>query len=111
MDRQTMPEFLPLCDVHHAPMRRLMREEVSDEMRSYHACERRDCTRVFRAVNGYSDIVDGLFDESRNSSRSCGACGTMLYLAEVNHTLKLEIWECPSDGCETSEEIPSPASR
>lgn len=111
MDRQIKQEFWPLCDLHHAPMRRVMLEEDSNQTRSYHACERPDCTRVFRAAEGYSDIAEGEFDESRNASRTCSACGAMLYLAEVNHCLKLETWECSRAGCEASEEIPSPASR
>lgn len=104
-------EFSPLCDVHHTSMRRGMLEEGSDEIRSYHGCERRDCTRVFRDSSGYSDWIDGRFDESRVLVRNCPACGAILYIAEVNQARKIETWECPRTGCEFSEDSSSPAAR
>lgn len=64
-------EFSPLCDLHHTAMRRVMLEENSEEIRTYHACERRDCTRVFRDRSGYSDWIEGVFDDSRASVREC----------------------------------------
>ena len=105
------PQFSPLCDLHHTPMRRMMLEEDSEEIRSYHGCERRECTRVFRDSWGYSDWTDGRFDETRASVRNCPACGTVLYLAEVDQSRKIETWECPRTGCEFCEEFPSPAAR
>jgi ribosomal protein S27AE len=104
-------QFSPLCDLHHVPMRRVMLEEDSDEVRTYHACERRDCTRVFRDSNGYSDWAEGEFDESRASLRKCPRCGAVLYLAEVNHAQKTETWECPQKECSFSEECGSPSGR
>ncbi len=103
--------FSPLCDVHHAPMRRVMLEEESDNVRSYHACERRDCTRIFLTCNGYSDRTEGQFDGSRSSTRICPRCGVALYLAEVDRTKKVETWECPQGDCAFSEEYPSPSAR
>ncbi len=70
-----------------------------------------DCTRIFRPVNGYLDIIERLFDESQNASRSYGVCEVVLYLAVVSHTLKLEAWECSIADSKTSEQIPPPASR
>ena len=64
-------EFSPLCDLHHVPMRRVMLEEDSEQVRSYRACERRDCTRAFRDSNGYSDRIGGKFDDSRASVLTC----------------------------------------
>lgn len=104
-------QYSPLCDVHHTAMKRMMLEEDSEEIRSYHGCERRDCTRVFRDSSGYSDWIDGAFDESRALVRDCPACGGILYLAEVDQSRKLETWECPGTGCEFSEEFPSPYGR
>lgn len=104
-------QFSPLCDVHHTPMLRMMLEEESEDIRSYHACERRDCTRIFRDSNGYSDLAGEQFDDSRASARACAVCGSVLYLAEVNHALKTETWECPRSGCEYAEESPSPSAR
>lgn len=104
-------QFSPLCDLHHAPMRRAMLEEDSEEVRSYHACERRDCTRVFRDSNGYSDWIEGRFDDSRASVRRCPRCGAVLYLAEVDHSRKIEIWECPRKQCDFSEERASPSAQ
>jgi|SRR5579862_875222 len=104
-------QFSPLCDVHHVPMRRVMLEEDSDDVRSYHACERRDCTRIFRDSNGYSDRTEGQFDGSRASTRTCPRCGATLYLAEVDRSQKVEIWECPQKECNFSEEYPSPSAR
>lgn len=104
-------QFAPLCDVHHTGMQRKMLEEASEEVRTYHGCERRDCTRVYRDSNGYSDIVGGQFDDSRALRRVCPLCGAVLYLAEVNHSMKIEIWECPCTGCEYSEEYASPSGR
>lgn len=97
-------QFSPLCDVHHTPMRRMMLEEDGEEIRSYHACERRDCTRIFRESSGYSDMIEGGFDDSRGSVRICPRCGAVLYLAEVNHALKVETWECPGEGCDFSRD-------
>lgn len=88
-----------------------MLEEDSDEIRSYHGCDRRDCTRVFRDSSGYADRVDGEFDESRASIRRCPACGAVLYLAEVDRSRKIETWECPQTDCAYSEEFPSPSAR
>lgn len=104
-------QFSPLCDLHHVAMRRVMLEEDSDEVRSYHACERRDCTRVFRDSDGYSDWTGGKFDDSRAAVRTCPRCGAILYLAEVDRSQKIEIWECPQQVCSFSEEYPSPAAR
>jgi ribosomal protein S27AE len=103
--------FSPLCDLHHVPMRRVMREEDSEEVRSYHACIRRDCTRAFRGSNGYSDWAEGEFDDSRISVRKCPICGTATFLAQVNQDRKIETWECPQKGCDFSEQHPSPSGR
>ena len=104
-------QFSPLCDVHYSSMQRMMLEEDYEEIRSYHGCERRDCTRVFRDSSGYSDWIDGRFDEGRAFVRNCPTCGAILYLAEVDQSRKLETWECPRMGCEFSEEFPAPAGR
>jgi len=104
-------QFAPLCDLHHSSMRHVMLEEDSEETRSYHACERRDCTRVFLDSAGYSDWIEGGFDDSRAIVRPCPRCGAILYLAEVDHSKKLEIWECPQTDCDFSEEYPSPSAR
>jgi hypothetical protein len=103
--------FSPLCDVHHVSMQRVMLEEDSEEIRSYHGCERRDCTRVFRDSNGYSDWIGGEFENSRTLTRTCPQCGGVLYLASVDHSQKVETWECPEDMCDFTEEDPSPSAR
>jgi len=104
--------FFPLCDLHHCPMRHVMLEgSASNENQSFHQCERRDCKRVFRDGNGYSDFADGQFDVSRPSSRACPICGGTLYLAEVDRVLKVETWECAELECKFTEDVPSPASR
>jgi hypothetical protein len=97
--------------LHHVPMRRVMLEESSEEVRTYHACERRDCTRIFRDSNGYSDWAEGAFTDSRGSVQTCPQCGAVLYLAEVDHSRKMEIWECPQSDCAFSTEYPSPSGR
>jgi hypothetical protein len=104
-------QFSPLCDLHHSSMRRMVLEEDSEEIRSYHSCARRDCTRVFRDSNGYSDLIEGDFDDSRASVQTCPRCGAVLYLAEVDHSQKIETWVCPQTGCDLSEEYPSPSAR
>jgi hypothetical protein len=104
-------QFSPLCDVHHTSMRRLMLEEDSEDVRSYHGCQRRDCTRIFRDSSGYSDWIDGQFDESRALVKRCPTCEAILYLAEVDQFRKIETWECPRVGCRFSEEFPSPSGR
>jgi hypothetical protein len=103
--------FSPLCDVHHTRMQRMMLEEDREDIRSYHVCERRDCTRIFRDSTGYSDMISGEFDDSRASTKLCPVCGSVLYLAEVDHLKKIETWECPQAGCEYSGEYPSPSAR
>ncbi len=92
-------------------MRHVMLEEDSEDVRSCYACERRDCTRVFRDSNGYSDRIEGIFDDSRGFTQGCPRCGSALYLAAVNHSRKTETWECPQTGCDFSEDFPSPAAR
>jgi ssDNA-binding Zn-finger/Zn-ribbon topoisomerase 1 len=105
-------EFFPLCDLHHCAMRRVMLEESpSEETKSFHQCERRDCNRIFRDGQGYSDFAEGQFDASRSSSRRCPICSGTLYLAEVDQTLKAETWECAEMECGYTENILSPASR
>lgn len=104
-------QFSPLCDVHHTSMRRLMLEEDLEEVRSYHACERRGCTRIFRLSNGYSDRVEGEFENARAAARVCSVCGVSLYLADVDHSLKIETWACPGSDCDFSEECRSPSGR
>ena len=104
-------QFLPLCDLHHTSMQRMMLEEDSVDVRSCHHCDRPGCTRVFRESNGYSDFIDGEFDDSRASIRTCPQCGGILYLAEVDRSQKLETWECPVAGCEFSHDDSSPAAR
>ena len=104
-------QFSPLCDLHHTSMQRMMLEEDSEDVRSYHACLRRDCTRVFLPPTGYTDRIAGQFDQSRGSARPCPRCGSALYLAEVDHTLKVEMWECPQEACDYSGENPSPSAR
>lgn len=92
-------------------MRRVMREGDREEVRSYHACERRDCTRIFRDFDGYTDLIQGGFDASRASVRRCPRCGAVLYLAEVDRSQKIETWECPQKECDFSEECASPSAR
>jgi hypothetical protein len=89
----------------------MMLEEEVEEIRSYHACDRPGCTRVFRDCNGYSDLVGGHFDDSRASLRTCPQCGSVLYLAEVDHSQKVETWDCPQTDCDFSEDDSSPAAR
>lgn len=103
--------FSPLCDLHHVSMRHVMREEDSEEVRSYHACIRRDCTRIFRDRNGYSDWSDGGFDTSRASFRKCPACGAATFLSEVDQSRKIETWECPQKECDFLGQYPSPSGR
>lgn len=103
--------FSPLCDLHHAAMRRVMQQEDREEVRSYHACERRDCTRIFRDFDGYTDLIRGGFDDSRASAQTCPGCGAILYLVAVDRSRKIETWECPQSGCDFSEEYPSPSAR
>jgi hypothetical protein len=83
----------------------------SEESQAFHQCERRDCERIFRNNHGYSDFAAGQFDASRISSRECSFCGGTLYLSDVNHTLKVETWECVAVDCDHAEEVPSPSSR
>lgn len=92
-------------------MRRVMLQGDGEQVRSCHVCQRRDCTRIFRASNGYSDHIDGAFDLSRATALTCPRCGAVLYLAEVDRAKKLEIWECPQRECDFSEESPSPSAR
>jgi len=111
-DRHPKTNFSPLCDLHHCPMRRVMlQESSSQENQSFHQCDRRDCNRVFRDGYGYSDFASGQFDGSRVSSRECPTCGGTLFLAEVDHTLKVEAWECAESECGYTEEVRSPSSR
>jgi len=88
-----------------------MLEEDSEDVRTYHACERRGCTRVFRDSNGYSDWIEGEFDVSRASTQTCPQCGAVLYLKAVDRSQKVEIWECPENKCDFSEEYRSPSAR
>lgn len=112
MNHHPKMRFSPLCDLHHCPMRRVMLEESpSEETRSFHQCERRDCDRIFRDGCGYSDFAAGQFDASRISSRECPSCGGTLYLAEVDQMLKVETWECAEVHCYYTENISSPSSR
>jgi ssDNA-binding Zn-finger/Zn-ribbon topoisomerase 1 len=112
MKPNTKLQFFPLCDLHHGSMRRVMLEEsASEETDSFHQCERRDCSRIFRAGLGYSDFGEGRFDASRVSYRQCPACGGTLCLVEVNRALKIELWECTEMECNYNTEILSPASR
>jgi ssDNA-binding Zn-finger/Zn-ribbon topoisomerase 1 len=112
MNSHPKAKFFPLCDLHHCPMRRVMLEgPASEESQSFHQCERRDCRRIFRDGHGYSDFADGQFDASRVSSRECPTCGGTLYLAEANHALKVETWECAETACDYSEDLPSPSTR
>jgi hypothetical protein len=112
MKNHPKTKFFPLCDLHHSPMRRIMLEGLaSEETQSFHQCERRDCHRIFRDGHGYSDFAEGQVDASRSSSRGCPICGGTLYLAEVDHTLKVETWECAEMACNHSEDLPSPSSR
>lgn len=104
-------QFSPLCDLHHVSMRRVMLEEDVEEVRSYHACERRNCTRIFRDGHGYTDRIGSGFDDSRASVRPCPQCGASLYLVEVDHSQKIETWECTQNGCEFSEGSGSPSAR
>ena len=89
----------------------MLEDSSTDETRSFHQCERRDCTRIFRYGYGYSDFADGHFDDSRMLERACSLCTGTLYLAEVDHTMKLETWECAEMECKYTEEIHSPSSR
>lgn len=81
MSRQ---QFSPLCDLHHTSLHRLMLEEELEDIRAYYACDRRGCIRVFRDSNGYSDWIDGEFDDSRASRRICRRCEGALYPAGVD---------------------------
>ena len=88
-----------------------MLEEDWEEVRSFHACERRGCTRIFRQLDGYTDLTRGEFDDSRASVRACPLCSAAIYLAEVDHSQKIETWECPQEQCNFSEELLSPSAR
>ena len=88
-----------------------MLEEDSEEIRSFHACGRRDCTRIFRESAGYQDFIEGAFDDSRSSVQRCPRCESVLYLAEVDHSQKIETWECPQSDCDFSQDRSSPSAR
>ncbi len=104
--------FNPLCDLHHSPMRRVMLEgSAAEEAESFHQCERRDCDRIFRDGYGYSDFGHGEFDATRVAARQCPTCAGTLYLAEVDHTRKVETWDCAEVGCDHTEEVRSPSGR
>jgi hypothetical protein len=103
--------FSPICDLHHTAMRRMMLEEECDDVHSFHACDRPGCTRVFRDFDGYSDLAGSEFDGSRGLLRTCPACGSSLYLAEVDHSRKVETWECPHIGCDFAEDRTSPSAQ
>lgn len=103
-------QFSPLCDLHHVSMKHVMLEQESEQIRTFHACQRHDCTRVFDS-NGYSDRSDGDFDDARASVRSCPRCKCALYLSEVDQSRKIETWECSQPGCDYSDESPSPSGR
>lgn len=104
-------QFAPLCDLHHTSMERMMLEEDLEEIRSFHACGRQGCTRVFRDSVGYLDFVEGAFDDSRSSVQKCPCCGSVLYLADVDHSQKTETWECTQADCDFSEDHSSPSAR
>ncbi len=104
-------QFAPLCDLHHVAMEHKMLEEDREEVRSFHACRRPDCTRVFRDSIGYLDRLEEEFDDSRASVQRCPLCGAVLFLAEVDHSQKIETWDCPGSGCNFSGEKPSPSAR
>ncbi len=94
-------QFSPLCDLHHSPMQRVMLEaSAANGAQTFHQCERRDCDRIFRDGNGYSDFSDSEFDGARSSSRECPLCGATLCLGEVDRTQKIETWECTEIICE-----------
>ena len=112
MNSHPNTNFSPLCDLHHCPMRRVMLDESTSEgIQSFHQCDRRDCNRIFRFGHGYSDFADGQFDESRLSYRKCPTCAGTLYLAGVDHALKVETWECAELECDHTEDASSPSSR
>ena len=112
MDNHPKVRFFPLCDLHHRPMRRVMLEgNAAEQTQSFHQCERRGCSRIFRDGHGYSDYAEGQFDVSRVTSRECPTCGGTLYIAEVDRTRKFETWECAKMECNYSEDLPSPSSR
>jgi hypothetical protein len=104
-------QFSPLCDLHHTAMERVMVEADSEDVCSYHVCVRPNCTRVFNHSNGYLDRIDGEFDDSRSSVQRCPSCGSILYLAAVDHTRKIETWECPQVGCDFTQDHSSPSAR
>jgi hypothetical protein len=104
-------QFWPLRDLHHTRMQRMMLEEDSEEIRTYYACARRDCSRVFRDSVGYTDWIEGEFDDARAAIGRCPSSGDALYLAEVDSHRRVEIWECSGPGCKFSEESPSPAAQ
>lgn len=112
MKNHPKTQFFPLCDLHHCPMRRVMLEgSALDDTQSFHRCERRDCSRVFRDGYGYSDFADGQFDVSRVSSLNCPVCTGTLYLAEVDRTRKIETWDCSEMACPYTKDVSSPSSR
>ncbi len=105
-------KFFPLCDLHHSSMRRVMVEESESEKgQSFHQCERRDCSRIFRDGYGYSDFADGRFDDSRMSARVCPKCSGTLYIAEVDRVRKVETWDCSEMKCNYTEAASSASSR
>ncbi len=104
-------QFYPLCDLHHTAMERMMVEADSEEICSYHSCGRPNCTRVFRESIGYLDRIDGEFDDSRSSVQGCSRCGSVLYLAEVDRSRKVETWECPQASCGFTQDRSSPSAR
>jgi hypothetical protein len=112
MSNHPKTKFFPLCDLHHGSMRRVMLEErAAQGTESFHQCERPGCSRIFRDGQGYSDYADGQFDVSRVSSRQCPTCAGTLYIAEVDHGLKVETWECAEVECNYVEDVASPSSR
>jgi len=57
MNHHPKMTFFPLCDLHHCPMRPVMLEgSAAEETRPFHQCERRDCDRIFRDGEGYTDF-------------------------------------------------------
>ena len=89
----------------------MLEEPAAEETQSFHQCERRDCDRIFRDGQGYSDFAEGRFDASRSAFRQCPRCSGTLYIAEADREMKVETWECAQTECAYSEDLPSPSSR
>lgn len=101
-----------LCSLHSFAMRRVLLEPPTSNLtQSFHHCERRNCSPIFRDGYDDSDLADGQSMHRAFLPGSFPRVERPSASAEADRVGKVEMWKWAEVECGYSEDLFSPDRR